>query len=480
MLRIYNTLTNSKEYFLSSDTKIRMFVCGPTVYNYIHIGNARLFTVFDVVAKYLRYLGYKLSYIQNITDIDDKIINQAKENNETSETVAKRFLNEFYKDIKSLGITSVDSYPKASEHIPEIIGQIKKLVEKGAAYAVPSVAVSGEDAINDPANNDVYFSVAMFPEFGKLSKQQLDKLEAGARVETETNKRDPKDFVLWKAQNYIYEPSWDSPWGKGRPGWHIEDTAITEKYFGPQYEIHGGGQDLMFPHHEAEIAQQESISGLQPFVKYWMHAGFLTMKDDKMSKSTGNFITLRDAMEEYGMETLRFYFLSSHYRAPLDYADETIKQSAAATTRLAEFYLKLKSIKNSLKTEPNEKNFSAISTITGFFEKDMDDDFNTSRAFSRAFDLIRYASPLINDGSLDVESYKKIMETLDLMNSIFGIIPKELTEIPANVKKLCEERERARASKNYGQADYIRMQIQALGYRVDDTKYGPFIKKKTF
>jgi cysteinyl-tRNA synthetase len=330
-MQIYNTLTKQKEEFLPPGSKVRMFVCGPTVYDYIHIGNARTFVVFDVIAKYLRYRGYNLKYIQNITDIDDKIIERARETGQSWKEVAERFEKTFTENMKSLKISAVDEYPRATEHIKEIVRQVKTLIEKGNAYLIDG--------------DGYYFDLKTFLEYGKLSGRTAEMAEdAVSRIDESAGKRNKGDFCLWKFSK-AGEPFWPADIGDGRPGWHIEDTAITEKYFGPQYEIHGGGQDLAFPHHEAEIAQQESASGFKPFVKYWLHVGFLINKGGKMSKSEGNFLTVDEALKKYSPEALRFYFLSAHYRSPLDYTEENLRAAEAAANRLAETIEKLKSIK---------------------------------------------------------------------------------------------------------------------------------------
>lgn len=388
-MQIYNTLTRKKEEFLPADPqKVKMFVCGPTVYDFIHVGNARTYTIFDMVAKYLRCKGYEVEYIQNITDIDDKIISRASELGIDPADHAKDYTDAFLEDIKKLGVNSVSHYEPATKNIDQVVKQVKTLIDKSNAYKIEG--------------DGWYFDLNTFPEYGKLSKRTVAMAEDGiSRIDENPNKKNRGDFNLWKFSK-PEEPGWDSELGYGRPGWHIEDTSITEKFFGPQYDLHGAGIDLMFPHHEAEIAQQESASGLKPFVRYWMHAGFITMKNytprkreegdeyskvnEKMSKSLGNIMVLREVLEKYSSETLRFYFLSSHYRSPLDYNEELLKQAEAAVNRLTEFVNRLKSTKNSL-GGPTAKS-SLVEKTKENFEKEMDDDFNTPRAIATIFDFV--------------------------------------------------------------------------------------------
>ncbi|MBU2442517.1 MAG: cysteine--tRNA ligase, partial [Nanoarchaeota archaeon] len=325
-LKVFNTLTRKIEKFVPlKGKKVKMFVCGPTIYDYSHVGHAKTYVQFDIIAKYLRYKGFDVFYLQNITDIDDKIIKRANENNETSKKLAARFEEEYYEDMKSLGVDSIDKYARATDYIPQIIKQIKTLLEKGYAYET---------------KDGVYFEIDKFSEYGKLSHQPLDQIQAGARVTINEEKKNPADFSLWKKQK-PGEPFWDSPWGKGRPGWHIEDTAITETEFGPNYDLHGGGIDLIFPHHESEIAQMEAISGNKPFVKYWLHTAFLNIRKEKMAKSLGNFLTIRDMLSKWDKKTFRFFFASTHYRTAIDFSDENIEQAKKGLDRINEFIRKV-------------------------------------------------------------------------------------------------------------------------------------------
>ena len=461
-MRIYNTLTKQKEEFVPRENKkVKMFVCGPTVYDYIHIGNARTFVFFDVVAKYLRHSGYQVQYIQNITDIDDKIITRAKEINEDPLVFAKKYEEIFLEDMKALKVTAVtdyDQYARATDHIDEVVAQVKKLIEKGHAYLIEG--------------DGYYFDLSTFPDYGKLSGRTVEMAEdAVSRVDENPDKRNRGDFTLWKFFKEG-EPFWETKLGKGRPGWHIEDTAITEKYFGPQYDLHGAGQDLIFPHHEAEIAQQESASGLKPFVKYWMHSGFLVNKKKKMSKSLGNFMSLNEALKTYSPETLRFYFLSAHYRSPLDFSEEILKQSEAAVMRINEFRNKLRQFKGKdLSDQENSKEAKeAYRKIIGA----MDDDFNTPEAIGIFFELIRQTNPKIETKQVAMAELIKILNFFNLL----GIVPEPIT-YPAEIQELIDQREKIRESKDFTAADQLRSQIESLGYQIDDTIYGPLIKKRT-
>lgn len=474
MIKIKNTLSGKLEEFEPiRGKKVNMFVCGPTVYDYSHIGHAKTYIFFDVVAKYLRHLGYKVFYLQNITDIDDKIINRAKEQNKKPKEIAEEFEKKYFEDFKALRVDSINKYARASKHIKQIIRQVDALIKKGCAYATPAVDAKESDAVKNTANQDVYFDISKFPEFGKLSKQNLDELETGVRIKTEENKRNPKDFVLWKAQNFSYEPSWKSPWGYGRPGWHIEDTAISEKYLGQQYDIHCGAQDLIFPHHEAEIAQQESASGKKPFVKYWLHTGWLTVNGQKMSKSLGNFITIRDILKNYSPEALRVLTLSSYYRSPVDYTKQMMKQSQAAANRIAEFWNKLERADGT----DNKEIEKYIAEANVKFEEAMDNDFNTPTALAAIFDLIRTANLPLAEQKVSKSNAKKIKKFLEKIDFILGILIVKKPQIPDEVSKLVGIREEMRQKKDWAEADKIRDEISRLGYSIEDTSYGPYLRK---
>ncbi len=463
-MQIYNTLTRKLKPLPSPDEhkKLNMFVCGPTVYDYTHIGNARTFVFFDVVAKYLLYRGYDVSYIQNITDIDNKIIERAQKEGVDPLEHAKKYSKIFKEDMAALGVTSPE-YKSATDYIPEIIKQVQVLLDKGNAYPIE--------------NDGIYFDLSTFPDYGKLSGRTAGMADdAVSRIDDSDKKRNRGDFALWKFAQHN-DPSWPAPFGAGRPGWHIEDTAITEKYFGQQYDIHGGGQDLIFPHHEAEIAQQESASGLKPFVKYWMHPGFLVNKSEKMSKSAGNFETLRQSLEKYSPETLRFYFLSAYYRSPLEFNDKIVKASQAATTRLAEFFRKLKEFGPQLPDGQLLPN-NYISGLRESFERVMDNDFNTPGAFETLFQMLNKINPLLDAKNVGQEDIKSLLKITTEMNAVLGIIPAKEQKIPREVSELAEKREKLRKDEKWEDADKIRAQIEEIGYQVEDTAYGPFVIKK--
>ena len=485
MLKIYNTLTGTKEEFQPLEqNNVRMFVCGPTVYDYIHVGNARTFVFFDVVGRYLEFKGFELDYVQNITDIDDKIITRAHTEGKKPEEIALTYKTAFIDDMGALKIASVNNYASASEHIAEIISQVKVLVEKGYAYTAPAIKATGPDAVEAEGNNDVYFELARynkdFPDqYGTLSGQNLEELKESTRVEMEANKINPRDFVLWKAQNYSYEPTNESPWGLGRPGWHIEDTAISEKYLGQQYDIHGGGQDLMFPHHEAEIAQQQALSGKIPFVKYWMHAGFLVNKADKMSKSLDNFTTLRNLISNlpnHPAETIRLYFLSAHYRSPLAFDDTLVNQASVAIDRISDFLARLTKASG----EENPALDEILKSRADKFTASMDDDFNAPSAIASVFELIRALNPLIAKNALSTgqaETINTFFQTT--VERILGIVPEPKEQsIPSEILELAEQREQHRTDQDWTKADTLRSRIESSGFTISDTSYGPLISSK--
>jgi len=465
MITLYNTLTKTKERLIPrQDKKIQMFVCGPTVYDHIHIGNARTFVFFDVVAKYLRSQGYEVDYIQNITDIDDKIIQRAKENNREALDWAKEYFNKFQEDMKALEVDA-PRYIPATEHIEQVIKQVKTLINKGHAYLIE--------------NDGYYFDLSTFKDYGKLSGRKSAMADdAVTRIDENSKKKNKGDFCLWKFSKPD-EPSWDTELGKGRPGWHIEDTAITEHYFGPQYDIHGGGQDLIFPHHEAEITQQESASGRKPFVKYWIHVAFLVNKEQKMSKSLGNFETVNELLKKYPKEVLRFYLLSGYYRQPLEFSETILKQSQAAVHRIAEFTQKLQlEVEPPVKTVDNlevEPLIGAVGETKKQFFEALANDFNTPEAFASLFELIRKVNPLLSTSPVNKS---EIIDFLKKVNEILGIIPSEQQKIPTEVQELLDKREKLRQDKNYDESDKIRLEIEKLGFQIEDTMYGPLIVKK--
>lgn len=479
-MNIFNTLTRKIQPLSPlKPGRINMFVCGPTVYDLIHPGNARTFVIFDTLAKYLRFRGFDTYYLQNITDIDDKIITRAFEDGVTPKKIADQYTEEFFKDMQAIGIDGVSLYAKASDHIAEIIGQIERLADKGYAYSAPAVEVADQPGgVKSENNFDVYFDIAKyeadFPnQYGKLSGQITEENEIGTRKEIEANKRNPRDFVLWKAQNFTYEPAWDSPWGKGRPGWHIEDTAISERLFGPQYDIHGGAQDLMFPHHEAEIAQQQAASAKVPFVQIWMHAGFLVTQTEKMSKSLKNTFSLRTLIEAYGRPALRLYFLSAHYRSPLDFSEDSIKQYQAGVKRISAF----KSILAHASGSNNPSADAYREKIREDFIKSLDEDFDTPTAIAHLFTFIRNINTLISGKALSSVQASELLNTFNELADILGINPEAKEQIPAEIAGLIEKREILRADKNWDEADEIRDQVRKLGYEIEDTPYGPVANK---
>src|SRR3989338_6597397 len=478
-MRVYNTLTKKVEELKPREAgKVQMFVCGPTVYDLIHIGNARTFVFFDAFSKYLRSKGLAVEYLQNITDIDDKIITKAKTERKSAKDIAENYEKEFMADMNALGVTGVTRYARATDHIPQVIEQVKKLRDKGHAYQT---------------KDGWYFDVKTFDGYGKLSGRTAEMAEDGvSRIDDGVGKRNKADFALWKHPNSALppdssgnanalmrmidgEPAWYSEeLGWGRPGWHVEDTAITEHYFGPQYDIHGGGQDLMFPHHEAEIAQQESASGLKPFVKYWMHVAFLVNKEAKMSKSLGTFETVNELLKKYPKEILRFYLLSSYYRSPLDYSDMMFKQSRVAISRIAEFVQKLEKINGA----DNKTADQHIKEAKKKFVEAMDNDFNTPEAFASLFELIRNLNPLIVSNELGKEQVKNLTKLLTEIDEILGVIPEEKQKTPQEVEELVEKREKLRQDKHYAESDEVRSEIEKLGFQIEDTMYGPVINRK--
>jgi cysteinyl-tRNA synthetase len=460
-LKIYNTLSKKVEVFkpIKKD-EVLMFVCGVTVYDSAHIGHARSYIIFDTIARYLKYLGYKVKYVQNITDIDDKIIKRAAETNQDPMKLARTFEKDYLKNMVSLNVTSVSLYARASEHIKEIINQIQRLFDKGYAYEI-------EDG--------VYYDISKFKDYGKLSHQNIKELKK-ARIEPNPNKRNSGDFSLWKKQK-PGEPAWDSPWGKGRPGWHIEDTAITEKHLGPQYDIHGGGQDLIFPHHEAEIAQIEAATGKKPLVKYWIHNAFLLVNGQKMSKSLGNFVSINDALEKWKPEVLRLFFNSVHYKIPIDYTEQSLEQAEKSYEKIIEFVRKLREIK---KAKENIDVDNLIKNAQEGFEAGMNDDFNISVALAAIFEFIKKINTLIDKNEIGPKNAEKIYKLMLKFDSVLGLNLdkiKEKEKAPKEIMQMVEKREVARSKKDWKTADKIREEIKKKGWEVRDTKEGPEIIK---
>lgn len=464
-MKLYNTLTRKKEEFVPMvPGEVKMYVCGPTVYNYFHIGNARPFVVFDTVRRFFEYKGYKVTYVQNFTDIDDKIIAKAKEEGLSPEYVSEKYIQEYYKDAEALGVKKADIHPKVTENIQEIIDFVKKLMDKGYAYEV---------------NGDVYYDTSKFKEYGKLSKQSIEDLEAGARIEINEGKRNPMDFALWKAQK-PGEIGWDCPWGKGRPGWHIECSVMSTKYLGATIDIHAGGQDLIFPHHENEIAQSEACSG-QIFARYWLHNGYITINNEKMSKSKGNFFTVRDILKEFDGETIRFFLLSAHYRNPINFSRELIEQSKNALDRL---YNTKKNLEHLLEGENSvkisEKEEDILASLLRYREKfvvSMEEDLNTADAIAAIFELVKDINSQI-DASNSRELIEKSHGLLMELTGVLGVLKKSNdTDLDQEIQKLVEERQNARKEKNFALADKIRDELKAKGIVLEDTPQGVRIVK---
>lgn len=460
-MRIYNTLTRKKEELKTiTPGEVKIYACGPTVYNYIHIGNARPLCVFDTLRRYLEFRGYKVKFVQNFTDIDDKIIKKAIEEGTDYKTVSEKYIEEFWKDAKGLNFREATVHPKATENIDEIIEIIKTLVEKGYAYPVE--------------NGDVYFSPKNFSEYGKLSHQPLEDLEAGARINIGELKKDPMDFALWKGAK-PGEPYWPSPWGNGRPGWHIECSAMVRRYLGDTIDIHCGGQDLIFPHHENEIAQSECCNGV-PFANYWMHNGYINVDNVKMSKSLGNFFTVRDVAEKYGYEPIRYLMISSHYRSPINYSVDIIDQCKASLTRLHTCRDSLDfALKNAGDGEPEnaaEIRAQMESRKQQFIEA-MDDDLNTADGLAAVFELVRDINvSVLQSGSkaLITDAIKLFDELTDVLGIVY---PHEQTDdLDAEVEKMIEARQAARKAKNWAEADRIRDELKEKGIVLEDTPQG--------
>jgi cysteinyl-tRNA synthetase len=463
VLRVYNTRTRSVEDFKPSHgNRVYMFVCGPTVYDHSHVGHARTYLAYDIIARYLRSKRYSLFYLMNITDVEDKIINKARESGDDPLRLADRFAKEFINDMEGLGISSVNLYAKASEHIPEIIAQISTLIQRGFAYKV---------------DNDVYYDVSKFGDYGKLSGQNIEQLTTH-RIDPDPRKKSVVDFALWKSQK-PGEPAWDSPWGKGRPGWHIEDTAITTTYFGPQYDLHGGGLDLVFPHHEAEIAQAEAATGFSPLVRYWIHSGLLMISGARMGKSMGNFITIKEALSKHDVEALRLYYAMSHYRSQLDYDESNVYQAEQVLDKLRSVYNQFRSLEATTATNQNESATVTIEKVTSeakdSFDAAMDDDFNTPRALAAMISFAKETEPYATK-NIGRSSVERILQTFDYFGGIFGIFrPMDNQQdiaFDGLLNLLLKIREEARKRGDWATADTIRNSLTELGLGLEDTAAG--------
>ena len=460
-MKIYNTLTRKKEELKTIDEgEVKIYACGPTVYNYIHIGNARPLCVFDTMRRYMEYRGLKVKFVQNFTDIDDKIIKRANEEGSDYKTVSEKYIAEFWKDTEGMNIRKATVHPKATENIDEIISIIETLIEKGYAYPVE--------------NGDVYFSPKKFNEYGKLSHQPLEELEAGARINIGELKREPMDFALWKGAKEG-EPFWESPWGRGRPGWHIECSAMVRKYLGKTIDIHCGGQDLIFPHHENEIAQSECCNGV-PFANYWMHNGYINVDNVKMSKSLGNFFTVREVAEKFGYEPIRYLMISSHYRSPINYSIDVIEQCKASLARLYNCRESLDfAAENARDTVPED--FEDIKTCLCSrreqFIKAMDDDLNTADAVSAVFELVRDINTCVITDSPSKELVRFAAELFDELTGVLGLVyNRKKDSLDKEIEEMINARQQARKDKNWAEADRIRDELKARGIILEDTPRG--------
>ena len=473
-MKIYNTITRQKEEFTPKEQTIKIYTCGQTVYNDIHIGNARFYVIFDTLRRLLKYLypNCEIKFVQNFTDIDDKIIQRAEEEHRTATEIAEKYITRTLEDLKDLNVEPATVAPCATQEIEEIKAMVVELINKGFAYE---------------NNGTVYYSVSSFLEYGKLSKKNLDELKAGVRIEVEENKRDPMDFVLWKPSKSETEPAWDSPWGKGRPGWHIECSAMVRKYLGDEIDIHGGATDLIFPHHENEIAQTEALTG-KSFSRFWMHCGILTKEHKKISKSRGNFETFREVKERFPADVIRFYLLSGHYRMPLEFTDESLKAAQAGLTRIKTC---VKNLKHSMKQKPNQNfainDFAPLEYYKNRFLEAMCDDFNTADAISTIFDMVKFINimeqeeeknndPLLNYSPLPEFSFASL-EMVKFLMGLLGIDCEEQQKEKeeqdnSEIESLINQRQEARKNKDFVEADRIREQLTEMGITIEDTREG--------
>lgn len=459
-MKLYNTLTRKKEEFIPlEEGKVKMYVCGPTVYNYIHIGNARPFIMFDTLRRYLQYKGYDVTFVQNFTDVDDKIIKRGHEEGISPEDVANKYIDEYFVDADGLGIKRADVHPRVTDNIQQIIDFVKELEDKGYAYEV---------------NGDVYFDTKKFEGYGKLSKQNQDDLEAGARIEVNDQKRHPMDFVLWKSKKEG-EPGWNSPWGEGRPGWHIECSVMSNRYLGETIDIHAGGQDLAFPHHENEIAQSEARSG-KIFSNYWMHNGYININNEKMSKSKGNFFTVRDISKQYDLEIVRFFMLSAHYRNPVNFSDEMLNQAKAGLERLYNAKEKLEfTISNLSESSIKDEEKTLINELESYktkFINAMEDDLNTADAVSAIFELSKFINTNVNETS-SLEFANMCLDKFNELTGVLNIVNKKNDDIlDKEIEELIQKRTDAKKNKDFKLADDIRQELLDKGIILEDTRQG--------
>ncbi len=458
-MKLYNTLTRKKEEFVPvNEGKVGIYVCGPTVYNYIHIGNARPMVVFDTVRRYFEYKGYDVNYVSNFTDVDDKIIKKANEEGVSSQEISERFIKECKKDMEGLNVKPATTHPKATEEIDGMIRMISELIDEGYAYE---------------KNGTVYFRTRQFKNYGQLSNKNLDDMIAGARIAVNEEKDDAMDFVLWKPKKEG-EPSWPSPWGDGRPGWHIECSVMSKKYIGDTIDIHAGGEDLIFPHHENEIAQSEACNH-EKFANYWMHNAFLNIDNKKMSKSAGNFFTVREISEKYDLQVIRFFMLSAHYRSPLNFSDTLVEASKNGLERILTSIDRLRELaaagQEDQLTETDQKHVEEAKGLVAKFEEAMEDDFNTADAISAIFELVKLANVTGAKGS---QAYARfLLETITSLCDILGIDTDRKEELlDADIEALIEERQAARKARNFARADEIRDQLAEKGIILEDTRQG--------
>ena len=464
-MKIYNTLTRQKEEFKPiNEGKAGIYVCGPTVYNYIHIGNARPICVFDVLRRFLKYIGYEVKFVQNFTDVDDKIIKRANEEGVEASEISEKYIKEYLTDLRGLNALEADISPKVTDNMDIIIDLIKILVNKGFAYEV---------------NGDVYFRTRKFKGYGKLINQSVDDLMSGARIDVNDIKEDPLDFALWKAAKEG-EPFWESPWGKGRPGWHIECSAMSKHYIGNTIDIHGGGVDLIFPHHENEIAQSEAATG-EPLANYWMHNGHINIDNKMMSKSAGNFFTTRDVAEKYGYEAIRYLMIQAHYRSPINYSVDLLEACKASLERL---YNCRNSINRAMNTAPDGELSGEVKEFLdkrkAQFVDALSDDLNTADALSAIFELVREINTLITSGNAAKGELKACADVFDELTDVLGICYNRAKEetIPEEINKFALQRQEARKARDFAKADALRDKISELGYVIEETRQGTTIKKK--
>ena len=460
-MKLFNTMTRQKEKFVPIHPgEVRMYTCGPTVYNFIHVGNARPMIMFDLLRRYLEYRGYKVTFVQNFTDVDDKIIKRANEEGISAQEVAEKYIGEYFTDAHGLGVHDATIHPKATENMQQIIELVQTLIDKGYAYE---------------SNGDVYYRTLKFKDYGKLSHQPLEDLQAGARIAVGEHKEDPMDFALWKAAK-PGEPAWESPWGMGRPGWHIECSAMSNRYLGKTIDLHCGGMDLQFPHHENEIAQSEAANGCE-FVHYWLHNGFLNIDNQKMSKSLGNFFTVREAATAYGYETIRFFMLSAHYRSPLNYSRESLEQAQAALDRLYTARDNLDFLcengEDGPMTAEEQKVADSLPTFRERFQTAMDDDLNTADAMGVLFDLVRTVNTALEGKptkGLAEACRAMFRELIDVMGLLYA--RKKADSLDEKVEAMIAARQQARKEKNFAEADRIRDELKAMGIELMDTPQG--------